>query len=61
MSSHLTRACAWLFGRRRQTALYRDEEPKSRAERTEEMLGSGEHPLDEGFPSADYGRQQPFQ
>jgi hypothetical protein len=61
MSSLLERARAWLSGRRQQEAFYPDEEPQTRAERTDEMLGSAEHPLDEGFPSADYGRQQPSQ
>lgn len=61
MPSLLERARAWLFGHRKQEAFYPDEEPQTRTERTDEMLGAAEHPLDEGFPSADYGRQQPFQ
>jgi len=60
MPSLPRRVWAWLFERRRTVDDPRDEVP-TRAERQRQMLDDAEHPLDQGFPSGDYGRQQPFQ
>jgi hypothetical protein len=39
----LTRGWKWFFGRKRVTAYYPDEEPKTRAERSHETLGWSDH------------------
>jgi hypothetical protein len=53
------RVWGWLFGRRRLTAYYPDEEPLTGGERRRKILAEGKAPLDD-HPSADWGRQQPF-
>jgi hypothetical protein len=59
MTNKLKQFWLWLQPRREPTAFYPDEEPKTRGERTFEMVGEGKHPADE-FPSSQWGRQNPF-